>query len=357
MLKFPGRSGGDDVPAAVKGLVARWFPGGASAEPLRGGGFSGSPLFLVQPHGNRPYVLKAFAEGTSRSRAEWVHRIARHLQGTDTGGLFPSAAAAVDGRTLVADREDRFWEMTTYVDGTPAETPSQAQIMAAMRALAHVHAALAATPDEPPRCIDSRGLAERIDRARHLLEHPWCLLLNAQRLAPARTASVIAALKCACEVFDCHDGEGMLRRLAALTPYPLPCQVVLRDVWSEHILFDRGARDRIAGIIDLHAMGIDTPATDIARLLGSWLLVDGAVDAGWWHAAIDAYASVRPLGGRERRLVPMLAATGIIFGLDNWFRWTLGEGRTFPDQERSVARVRQLVALLPKALKVMAAMP
>lgn len=357
MLKFPDGSGGHDVRAAVNGLVARWFPGGASAEPLEGSGFSGSPLFLVLPHGTRPHVLKAFAEGTSRSRAEWVHRIARHLHGTDTRGLVPSAAEALDGRTLVADGDGRLWEMVSYVDGTPADTPSRSQIAAAMRALAHVHAALAASPEEPPRCIASRGLAERIDRARHLLEHPWHTLLKSHTLATDKTAPFVAALKRACDVFDSHDGKGVLRKVVAFPPGPQSCQVVLRDVWNEHVLFERGDRDRIAGIIDLHAMGIDTPATDLARLLGSWLPVDGSLDAAWWDAAIDAYESVGPLGRLERRLVPMLAATGIIVGLDNWFRWTLEEARAFPAPERAVSRVGQLVAVLPRAMEVMAAMP
>jgi Ser/Thr protein kinase RdoA (MazF antagonist) len=356
MLKFPDRSGGDDVPAVVKGLVARWFPGGATAAPLGDGGFSGSPLFLVQPRGNRLHVLKSFAEGTSRSRAEWVHRIALHLHASDAGTLVPAATADDDGRTLVEDGGGRHWEMMTYVEGTPAEMPSQSQIVAAMRALARVHAALATTPEEPPRCIDSRGLTERISRARQLLDHPWRGWLSSRRLATGDTASFVAALTCACDVFDFHRGDDMLRRLVAFDAAPLPCQVVLRDIWSDHVLFERAAPDRVAGIIDLHAMGIDTPATDLARLLGSWLPIDGGIDAAWWDTAVDAYETVRPLGQRERRLVPWLAATGIVFGLDNWFRWTLGEGRVFPDSGRAASRVHHLVALLPKALAVMDAL-
>jgi Ser/Thr protein kinase RdoA (MazF antagonist) len=243
--------------------------------------------------------------------------------------------------------------MVAHVDGMPTDTPSHSQIVAAMQSLARVHAALAATPEEPPRGVDSRGLTERITRARLLLEHPWRKLLNSELPATRAAESLVADLRRACGLFEAHDGEGMLKWLAAFVPAPLPCQVVLRDIWSDHVLFDHRQPDRIAGIVDLHAMGIDSPATDIGRLLGSWLPIGGAVDARWWDAAMDAYETVRPLGDRERRLVPFLAATGIVFGLDNWFRWTLEENRTFPDPTRVVSRIDRLVKSLSAALIVL----
>jgi hypothetical protein len=48
--------------------------------------------------------------------------------------------------------------------------------------------------------------------------------------------------------------------------------------------------------------------------------------------------------------VPWLHATGVIFGLDNWFRWTLEERRTFPDAGRVRERIDRLVAALGSAL-------
>jgi len=128
---------------------------------------------------------------------------------------------------------------------------------------------------------------------------------------------------------------------------------VVRDVWCDHVLFDRHVQDRVVGIVDVHAMGMDTPAMDVARLLGSWLPAGTPADEAWWNAAIDAYETVRPLGDHERRLVPMLAATGVIFGLDNWFHWTLDEGRTFPSREGVLSRIAWLVARLPTALRVL----
>jgi homoserine kinase type II len=56
----------------------------------------------------------------------------------------------------------------------------------------------------------------------------------------------------------------VLRRLEAWQK-PMPLQWCIRDIWHDHILFDG---DRVTGIIDYGTVRIDTPATDVARMLG-----------------------------------------------------------------------------------------
>jgi len=134
---------------------------------------------------------------------------------------------------------------------------------------------------------------------------------------------------------------------------------VLRDVWCDHVLFagvaDGASRPPppvVSGLIDLHAAGIDTPATDLARLFGSWDPGPGRRGerlTDRWPEAFAAYERVRPLAAEERRLVGLLHAAGVIAGLDRWFRWTLDEGRTFPDDSRAVARIDRLLTELPCA--------
>jgi hypothetical protein len=60
---------------------------------------------------------------------------------------------------------------------------------------------------------------------------------------------------------------------------------------------------------------------------------------------------VRPLSHEEVGLIPILHATGLLFGLDNWFRWTLDERREFPDADRVLARIDSLLAALPAGLE------
>jgi len=39
-----------------------------------------------------------------------------------------------------------------------------------------------------------------------------------------------------------------------------------------------------------------------------------------------------------------------VFGLDNWFRWTLEEQREFPDTQSVLARIDRLLEELERAL-------
>ena len=130
-------------------------------------------------------------------------------------------------------------------------------------------------------------------------------------------------------------------------------QPVLRDVWNDHVLFlDDG---RLVGFIDYHAAGRDTPATDLARLLGSWDAPAAPSEGQWlrpWRQALDAYEAVRPLEPGERALIPWLHATGVICGLDNWFRWLITEQREFADRSTVLSRIARLIAALPAALDI-----
>src|SRR5205085_7730253 len=63
----------------------------------------------------------------------------------------------------------------------------------------------------------------------------------------------------------------------------LALQPAIRDVHHEHVLF---TGDQVTGLIDFGALRIDTPLTDVARLVGS-LVGD---DAEARRIALDAYA-------------------------------------------------------------------
>ena len=128
------------------------------------------------------------------------------------------------------------------------------------------------------------------------------------------------------------------------------CQAVVRDLWSDHVLFEPAAPGTVAGIIDFHAAGSDTPATDLARLLGSWrgLGTDSLVER--WREPLARYEQLRPLSTEERSLIDWLHASAVICGLDNWFRWLVEESRQFSDANRVAERVDWLLGDLPAAV-------
>jgi Ser/Thr protein kinase RdoA (MazF antagonist) len=333
-----------------------WFgPQPMHVVRLGASGFSGSRVFLVERPGlPERFVLKSFAPHATRRHAAWVHRLMRHLRAEGIGqvpALFDSRCG--DRGTLVADADGVLWELAAFMSGRPCERPSIGQATAAADLLARVHIAASSLPGETRPPAPSPGLLRRSEQARAVLARPW-----RDRHAACRGADdpLVARLGAAAAIFERMGGANVLERLASLEPKPLPLQPVLRDVWSEHVFFGNGPDDaeRVTAIVDYHAAGIDTPATDLARLFGNWSREDGEecthlLDA--WSGPLAAYDRVRPLGDAERRLVPVLASTAAIFGLDNWFRWTLEERRAFDDAGRVLDRIDRLLAVLAPAIE------
>lgn len=338
------------LPAAARAACAAWFGAGPlDVGPSPGTGFSGAAPFRVRPRGAAAwFVLKAFPPGTSRDRAAWIHRLACHLAGSGVTEV-PRPLATPTGDTIVADAELAMWEVVPFIDGVATDVPDTPRATAALESLARLHAAAAGLSGAAPHVGASDGVTRRIERARELLARPW----RSRRPPPRPGVDAFAVrLERAVAIFDAADGDRALAAVASARVADVPLQAVLRDVWSAHVLFARERPPRVAGIVDLHAAGIDTPATDLARLAGSWCR-GPAADADpvlVWPEAIAAYESRRPLAAAERALVPFLHAAGIVCGLDNWFRWTLDEGREFRAPDAATARIDALLATLPAAL-------
>ncbi len=332
-------------PGAVREIVRCWFPGLQAVRPLGTGGFSGSPVWLVEA-AEGPFVLKPFAAAVTRPRAAEVHR---QMERARAAGVLevPAVQRMAGGDTLLA-AEGRLWEMIGFIDGGAIDLPRFEQVAAALTVLARLHAAVKAADDwHPSPAVDSRIVA-----ARRMLARPWAT--RHAEVGPAEPGSlrweVGQRLMAGCAAIPRPDR--FLHRIASLAPVILSRQWVLRDIWSEHVLFSGGDVQRVAGIIDHHAAGLDTPATDLARLLGSWIEPE-AVAPDWWTDRLAAYEAIRPLAGPVRRLVPFLAASGVLFGLDNWFRWTLEEGRQFGSISRVCERIDRLVVALPVAREIL----
>lgn len=342
----------------VRSLAAAWLgPAGCEIAPLGAAGFSGASVHEVRSAAGR-FVLKSFAADTSPARAAWVHGLTAHLR---AAGIVEAAdvTAANDGRTLVTDRGGRLWELVRFVAGVPTATPTPAQAAAALAALARLHLAAATLPGQAATMARAPGLEHRIGRARDLVAAPWRSRRERLRRPVADdplAGAVMERLGRAVAVFASAGGDAALERLAALRPGPQPVQPVLRDVWADHVLFAAAPADRVAGFIDFHAAGLDSPAADVARLLGSWRRPGGegrGLLAGWGDA-VAAYEAWRPLPAAERGTIPLFHATGVVFGLDNWFGWVLEEGRTFARPGAVLERIDRLLESLPEALHELA---
>lgn len=332
-------------------LARRWFPRGpVSVTALAAEGFSGSPLYRVETIAG-PHVLKAFAAGTQAPRAHFVHAVMRQLRKSGISEV-PVLRELPDRSSLASDELGQVWEMQGLIAGESTAQPAPGQARSALALLARVHLAAAKLAENPPDVGPSPGITRRIEQARGMLERPWAGLGH----GPEGSCdlhlghAVRSSLARACTVLDKTDAADIVAAVAALDPGPVRRQTVLRDVWAPHVLFADRDSDRTVGLVDYHAAGLDTPATDLARLLGSWAVEAGFGSQAGWEAALDAYEALRPLRESERHLVPFLAASGVVFGLDNWFRWIFEQGRRFPDPAAVAARIDKLAAALPAAL-------
>lgn len=340
----------------VAEVCAAWMGAAGTTAPLPTAGFSGARLFAIHCPAGR-FVLKSFAPAAA-SRAAWVHGLMQHLTraGVET---VPTLLETPGGETLVTDRQGRVWEAMAFIAGRPTAAPSAVQAEAAAAALARLHHAAATFA--PQAAAVPAGLARRIERAASLLDDPWEAMrgrLPASAPVGGLSSRLLEPLEAAITAFTRAEGRRALGRLAGVRPPRLDVQAVLRDVWAEHVLFAADPPHRVAGFIDFHAAGIDSPAADLARLLGSWhpSAVAGGLLADW-AAAIDAYHRERPLTDGERLAIPLFDATGVVFGLDNWFRWVFEERRSFPAVEPVLARVGWLLGRLPEALATLAKIP
>lgn len=340
-------------------LCRNWTAGGPPrVVPMPVSGFSGSRVFVVElPETGARFVLKCFHAAATTEHARFVHGLARHLRAEGLSQV-PEVMRTSHGDTIVADADGRLWELCRFIRGRVIPRPSPPQAAAAARALARLHLAAARLSSWPPRLGSSRGLVERISRARMLLDRPWhdrlpgWVRLARGSMDRSLRASLEVRAVASVELFAACGGDAFLRGLSAMQAPVSMLQPVLRDIWHEHVLF-ASAGDAVTGMIDLHAAGIDTPATDLARLFGSWEAPAGSERSSLserWPQAFDSYQEVRPLSAAEVRMIPVLHAGVVVFGIDNWFRWLFDEHRTFSNIDGPIGRLDSLLETMPGAI-------
>lgn len=354
------------IPAGVPaGVCAAWFADRPLAiRCLAASGFSGAALHLVQPVGSADrFVLKAFRAGMPRARAAWIHELMRHATTSGVKAI-PEVMHAHAGSTLVTAPDGGLWELVRFVPGTATAAPTPAQAVAAAQTLALFHRAAASLPGSHATHGPPPAVTRRIEQARELLARPWAVQRRelprpqgGDRRHESRRAAGVDRWDRAIAVFAAAGGRAAVEAVAGVTPAFTSLQPVIRDIWSDHVLFDDAVPSRVRGVVDFHAAAIDAPATDLARLLGSWR---PAVDRAGrplpdrWPEPLAAYDSIRRLAVDDRLRVAFLHATAVLCGLDNWFRWIVIEERQFADWEAVLGRIDRHIDELAESLEWLA---
>ncbi len=320
-MKSPLRPPFDRYPADLRPLLA--------PEPLgNAGGASGARLWRFGTI-NGLLVARLWPEGRSRAEVQAIHntvRLARPLGflAVPFNGLDGLSAQEIDGR---------IWEVAPWMPGEAdlSASPSRSRVVAAFGALARVHNLWG--PGGPTTF--SPGLALRSREIEALPRD-----LNAWGLAVGRSPQdELASLALRWIGAARALGPKLGPRMRELASLPVRIQPVLRDARPDHFLF---TGDRVTGLVDFGAMGLDAVSADLTRLVSEWGGVRGAL-AG---EALAAYESQRPLDPAERRLIGAFdQTTGLLAG-GRWIRWHFVEARTFDDPLAVVNGLRRALAKL-----------
>jgi Ser/Thr protein kinase RdoA (MazF antagonist) len=253
--------------------------------------------------------------------------------------------------------DGREWELATWRPGRADfhDRPTPARLVAAMRMLGQIHRTLGdriATPwpfrmeaglgrdvvaAERRR---SKSAARRAERLAELVSPTGRAL---QRASAAKAPPELQPLVRDAVALVEHHAPADLSQALHWQDQDLPLQYRLGDIHDDHILF---VDDEVTGVIDFGAVDFDSPAGDVARLLGS-LVGD---DRDRWREGFAAYESVRPLTAAERRAAEFFHTSGSVVAAANWLAWLWPNDATqappIPDRDRAVARLSRLVERL-----------
>lgn len=335
----------------IRDLLGHWIsdPAQAVAQPLmNAGGLSGARLWRVA-FANREFALRLWPKTMSADRLASIHPFQRYLAHEGAPVPVPVPASAT-GQTLV-HAEGRLWELASWMPGTADywTEPRTEKLEAALRALAQLHVSAARMPMPSVSWLKpvgtSPGLSRREDRLHALLATEINQLVRATKSRPEtpERRTILDALSL---IERCVPAE--VEKSLRWREERLPLQWVLRDVWHDHVLF---TGDRVTGIVDFGAIGFDSPACDVARLLGS-LVGD---DPDRWQLGLRAYESVRRMTEAERAAVDFFDTSGTVLSTGHWIVWLWPKdaaASTFRgDRKAGLARLARLV----ERLRVLAA--
>jgi homoserine kinase type II len=288
------------------------------------GGLSGAWLWRYRS-GLGVLVLRGWPpHGPGRAHLEQVHR---WLLSAAELGFVPAPIADRSGGTLQG-HEGRFWELAPWMPGAAeaARPPAPARVRSAFAALAAFHERLGGEH----RMGASPGLGQRHTEVAHLLRGGFDALEQAIRRPGAAAQAETSPMALRWLGLARTVAPRLLDPLRAAAGRVVPLQPCLRDARPEHFLFDG---DRVTGLVDFGAMGVDCVAGDLARLMSEWLDDDPTARA----EALAIYERIRPLDPAEAALIDAFSASSAFLIGAHWIKWHHVEGRRF-DEPSAVAR-------------------
>ena len=278
------------------------------------GGLSGSELWRVES-ASGPLMVRAWP--TSGPEPSTLSRIHRWLSQASRLNILPIPLPNRI-RTTWVEVQGRLWELTPFLPGEAdlGRPPTDAHLASMFRTLAAFHNELGSETIQGP----SPGLVARRDEVRRLIGGEFDRFQTAlERWLDDPLAKLASSWLGQAR----RIGPRLVAPLAQAAVRSLTLQPCIRDVRPDHFLFEG---DILTGLVDFGAMGIDTVATDLARLLGETV---GRAE-GLRRIAFEAYETSRPITEVESALLDNFEAANALLGGARWVR------RHFIDHRRSL---------------------
>jgi homoserine kinase type II len=300
---------------------------------------SGALFWRLESPRGRLVLRRWPIEHPSPDHLRLIHSVLRHVY--ERGLKFVPAPIAAAGGATFLEHGGHLWELTPWLPGVAdyEQNPRVEKLRSAMKALAKFHLAAAdftMASLAPGSAGGSPAITRRLARIHELQSGGIDVLVRSisnevwPALAPL-ARQFLAALP--------NAVPRAIAELAPLAGVALPLQPSIRDIWHDHVLFEG---DNVTGLVDFGAMQVETPAGDVARLLGS-LVGDDEVG---WRDGLAAYNAVRPLSDHEVAAASALDRSGTLLAGCNWIRWIYVDGRQFEDREQVLKRFRRILARL-----------
>jgi Ser/Thr protein kinase RdoA (MazF antagonist) len=302
------------------------------------GGWSGSRLWRATTVDGRALCLRRWpAEHPTPVGLKLIHAVLELVAPAMPIIAFPMRT--ITGSTWVEVAGHR-WELTNWLPGRADFhcDSNRKKLRAAMQALAQFH--LLAAQYQQYRgwapAIQDREFRLRILKFREFATIEQSLARRLNNEIDGRATRLLTLTRTTIEQPD-------LAKTLSIAP-ELWLQPAIRDIHHDHVLF---TGDEVTGIIDFGAMRMDTPLTDVARLIGC--LVGDDREAR--EFAVSAYSELRPLSTVDRWLVELLDESGLVLGALNWLTWLYVERRDMGPMEPIVRRLDQILERLERRAK------
>jgi hypothetical protein len=292
-------------------------------------GFSGAEVWTGSDAGEPIVALKRWPVGFSAMRLAGIHRWMSEARALS---FIPTVLKAAYGETLVVE-DDRVWDATRWMLGTPLEEPSIPDIESACAAIAKLHA-LWRTDRPPEPC---RGVRNRLRLLREWIVSPGRSAMRS--LTPELNSLVRHAI-----AIVARSAPHAVEILSRWEDVPLTVQPCIRDLRGEHVLF---TGKQVTGIVDFGAMAEDNPAVDLARLLGDYSLTN----TRGFASGLAAYRAAGMELDTPDDLIFELAHAGALGSAIIWLRRLCNSGSLRPLTNAGWARfahvIRQIERFAP----------